>query len=913
MTDGNGLVVQVNGQAEALFGWTRADLVGRPVEVLIPDETRTTQAALRENLLHAAVARDMQAGRHNLRGLRKDGTSFPADISLSPLETGGERLVIAAVRDTSERDHMRRAVLESAARYRRTIDDMLEGCQIIGFDWHYRYVNAAAARHNRLDRTAMIGRTMMDVVSGIETLPVFAMLRHCMEKRVKQQTETEFVFPDGDRGWFQVSVQPADEGISIFSIDITERKRAEAELLGVNADLERRVVERTTELVQARETADAANRAKSAFLATMSHEIRTPMNGVIGMVEVLSHSDLPEHQADAVRTIQTSAFALLSLVDDILDFSKIEAGRLDLERAPVDLPELVESVCDTLLPVAMDKGVELSLFISPHLPTQVWSDPMRLRQVLFNLAGNAVKFSANRPRQRGRVSIRAEPVVGLPPRLRLSFADNGIGMTPETQSQLFTSFTQAEVSTTRRFGGTGLGLAICKRLVTLMDGEIEVQSALGEGATFTVLLPIEAVEGSVERSYPDLTDLDCIVVGSDQHARDLRAYLEHAATRVWPVPDLQAAARRSTDLSRPIVIQEMRGNKPSLDLLHTTFAATPAVRHLLIARGRRKREPMTAVDVVTLDGNGLRRAAFLRAVAVAAGRVSPEVAHQTVGDSLISERPMPLTVAEARAQGRLILVAEDDEVNQKVILRQIEMLGYAAEIASDGAEALRLWRGGQYALLLTDLHMPDMDGYTLAAAIRREEAQHRPARSQRMPILALTANALRGESLRAMAAGMNEYLTKPLQLNLLKAAIAKWLPDESKDTEYGSLSMERPGARPVTRPAAVLDTLVLQEMVGEDAGVMREVLIDFRVSTQHLRAELQSAVDAKDLRQIGTLAHRLKGSSRTVGAMVLGDLCAEIENSCRVGAPAGLWHSMDLLDAAIQAVNQQINEHCDPG
>src|SRR5258706_7296786 len=281
----------------------------------------------------------------------------------------------------------------------------------------------------------------------------------------------------------------------------------------LNEDLEQRVQRRTAqlessnrELAVATDAAERANRAKSAFLATMSHEIRTPMNGVIGMVEVLAHSRLSESQADAVRTIRASAFSLLGIIDDILDFSKIEAGRLNLERAPVALPDLIESVCDTLLPVALDKDVELNLFIAPEVPDFVWSDSTRLRQVLFNLAGNAIKFGAGRPHQRGRVSIRVE-VAQDPSRLVLRFADNGIGMAPETVTQLFSSFTQAEVSTTRRFGGTGLGLAICKRLVTLMNGEIDVQSALGEGSTFTVTLPFEAVDGGPRRPDPDVADL----------------------------------------------------------------------------------------------------------------------------------------------------------------------------------------------------------------------------------------------------------------------------------------------------------------------------------------------------------------------------------------------------------------------
>ena len=689
--------------------------------------------------------------------------------------------------------------------------------------------------------------------------------------------------------------------------EVEERREAQQEVMRLNEELEQRVQRRTAqleasnrELAVATDTAERANRAKSSFLATMSHEIRTPMNGVIGMVEVLAHSQLPESQADAVRTIRASAFSLLGIIDDILDFSKIEAGRLELERAPVALPDLIESVCDTLLPVAIDKDVELNLFIAPQVPDQVWADATRLRQVLFNLAGNAIKFGAGRPQQHGRVSIRVD-VAPEPARLVLRFADNGIGMAPETLAQLFSSFTQAEVSTTRRFGGTGLGLAICKRLVTLMNGEIEVQSALGQGSTFTVTLPFEPVEDASRRQDPDVAGLDCIVVGSDANADDLRTYLEHAGAQVHRVFDLDTAVQTALGLSRAVVIQNTRRGQPSPEALHAAFAAAPDVRHLLIARGWGRRARMTATDVVTLDGNCLRRSSLLRAVAVAAGRASPEVLHDS-GSEAAAAAPVAPTNAQARALGRLILVAEDDEVNQKVILRQIEVLGHAAEIAENGGEALRLWRAGNYALLLTDLHMPDMDGYTLAETIRREETQRGTRWRERMPILALTANALRGEAMRAQAAGMDEYLTKPLQLHLLKAALAKWLPRADTDSQPGELHDE-PGRAP---PAQAVDVAVLEGIVGDDPQVVQRFLGDYRSAAARLATELRTARDADDLRQIGAIAHKLKSSSRSIGALVLGDLCAGLENACRTGARDEVAQGIVQFEAALRDVDAQI-------
>ncbi len=355
-----------------------------------------------------------------------------------------------------------------------------------------------------------------------------------------------------------------------------------------------------------------------------------------------------------------------------------------------------------------------------------------------------------------------------------------------------------------------------------------------------------------------------------------------------------------------VVIQNTRRDNTAAELLQAAFANQPDIHHLLIARGRRRRVRMAGSHGVTLDGNGLRRSAFLHAVAVAAGRESPEVLHEDHGDELLGGQAAPATVADARAQGRLILIAEDDEVNQKVILRQIEMLGYAAEVANDGVEALRLWRAGHYGLLLTDLHMPDMDGYTLAASIRRGEAERGLAwHEARMPILALTANALRGEEMRAKAAGMDAYLTKPLLLHLLKAALGKWLPVDHGETMPAELHDETGGKGSLD----VFDVTVLEGLVGADRQVVREFLRDYQASAERLAAEMRSAYAGADVRQIGDIAHKLRASSRSVGALALGDVCAELENACRTGKQEGIADGAAHFKAALAAVRQQIGDY----
>jgi signal transduction histidine kinase/CheY-like chemotaxis protein/HPt (histidine-containing phosphotransfer) domain-containing protein len=610
-----------------------------------------------------------------------------------------------------------------------------------------------------------------------------------------------------------------------------------------------------------------ANRAKDLFLASMSHEIRTPMNGIIGTLDVLNQSSLIAPQVELVNLIRESADSLLTIIDDILDFSKIEAGRLDIEHLPMSVSQVVEKSCNLVNRLAERKGGTLTVFADPMIPATVLGDASRLRQILINLINNAIKFSSGREHP-GRVAVRAVLVDRQPGHAVVEFrvSDNGIGMNEDTLARVFTSFTQADASTTRKYGGTGLGLVICKQLASLMGGSITVETKVNVGSTFTVRVPFDFAPAPAEsvQSPSEIKGLTCLVVGGHAGlADDLATYLEADAASVARVPNLAAAREWSpADSSeRAVWVVDAGEDPPAVGELQSALGARadldPQVVLVVIGRGQRRNPRAEADGVILVDGNSLNRHTLAKAVAIAAGRASAEPEVPSGHHRMI--RAIAPSRDEALRQHRLILVAEDNEINQKVIRQQLDLLGYAADVATTGREALKRFQSGHYALLLTDLHMPEMDGYDLTLKIRLAEGGR-----TRIPIIALTANALRGESERCLAVGMDDYLSKPAPLAALAAVLAKWIPaaDPNALQDLSSVPVQ---------------VSILEALVGTDPQLIGEFLQAFGVSAVQLAAEFTEAYGKQRSHDAAAIAHKLKSSSRSVGALRLADLCAAIE------------------------------------
>jgi two-component system sensor histidine kinase/response regulator len=743
----------VNPAFEKLFGYTSKDAIGQRVDgLLFPssfsrEETADLVPRLKHGSLHEATKRK-----------RKDGSLVDVEVNSVPLLLDdGEQKVLALYQDITERIRAGEALRQAEEKYRGILESAPEAMVIADHSGKIVLVNSQAENLFQYKREELAGMPVENLVpEQLRGIHAGHRARYSHRPRARAMGADVDLYArrrDGHEFPAEISLSPLETPSEVLVIatirDVTERRQAERDLH------------------RAKEAAEAANRAKSEFLANMSHEIRTPMNGILGMAELALDTELNPDQREYLDMVKSSAESLLAIINDILDFSKIEAGRLGLENVPFSLLDCIESALHPLAVRAQQKGLEVTWAVQGKIPEVLMGDPSRLRQILINLAGNAVKFTTE-----GEVSIQAER---LPSKeadivIRFTVSDTGIGIPKEKHHLIFNAFAQADSSTTRQFGGTGLGLSISARLIQLMKGQIELESADGMGSTFTFTVRFalgSAVESeSLAVPHSEIAGKKVLVV-------DDNAVNRHLLTRLLPEWGLEPVCAENGPDALEVFENSLKEGTPfPLVLLDQNM---PLMNGYEVAERIRQLTPGVRVPIVILaaapsspDQSRDKRLRIARRLFKPLRRaILQEAVFQALGVPPPLEKERSKCAEESRGPGFNLLLAEDNAVNRKLAISLLEKMGHRVTLAENGQEAIEACRQDSFDLVLMDIQMPVMGGVEATRKIREEEQ----TTGIHTPIVAMTAHALAGDEKKYLLNGMDGYISKPVRIDFLRAEI----------------------------------------------------------------------------------------------------------------------------------------------
>ena len=937
MKDVDGRYLVVNRRFEKLFKKSRLDAVGKTDAELFPTSDAAAYQLNDRRVLTSGISIEVEEPV-----LHDDGLHTYISNKFALVDPHGRPYAVGGIStDVSALKKAEQAVRDLEARYYSLVESMPLRAWSKDIHGQFTLANQAwlASRSRRLDE--IIGKTDFDFSPPHLAEKYTRDDQWVIANRKIFEATEEFRRSDGRKQFIQVLKAPvynsADEvvGTQGMSWDVTERVLAEQAML------------------KAKDAAENANRAKSVFVANMSHEIRTPMNGIIGMSELLLDSALSHDQRDYVMMINESADSLLSLINDVLDLSKVEAGKLDLESIEFELGEVLGDALKLLALRADKKGLELAWRMQPDVPPIVVGDPARLRQVVINLVGNAIKFTDRgevilrvsvvspeeqqskssaslSPSDSGAFPILSEtgsmPVLSadalaqnLPTRhvlLQFDVIDTGIGIAPEKQQLVFEAFEQADSSTTRRYGGTGLGLTISQKIVERMGGRMWLDSQLGRGTTFhftsSFAVPQGAAEEPLDDTWHELRDLRVLIVDDNATHRGILSEIMNSwGVTSQSVPDASAALTRLVEaaaIGKPFRLVLADANMPDRDgfWLAEEIAANPGLSATTIMMLTASQRPD--------DSERCRR---LGIPAYLAKPIKPsellDAMMAALGPMLETDHPAEApTLAAVYPQKSLhVLLAEDSAVNQRVATALLEKWGHRVSVAGNGRQAIAMFSKQQFDLILMDVQMPEMDGLEATAAIRQREA----GTLNHIPIIALTAHAMKGDRDRCLAVGMDAYVTKPIRSKELCRVIQETthtspvFADASSKPKYVESSGQHlanadSAAKPIDQsppirtngsPSAAQEYINWQlalEAVDGNRQLLGELVEIFREECPKLRAEIAAAIQASDLPLLRRSAHTLKGALAHLAAASAVTVAQEIEDHARhqcLEPAAALW------------------------